>query len=413
MTKYISILLAILLWCAVAHAQAPQGIPYQAAARNSSGAVLANTAISVRFSVRDSSAVGSIIYREVHGVTTTAQGLFSVHVGSGTPVSGTFAGINWGAAPRYLQVEMDPTGGSTYTDMGTTQMMSVPYALYSNNGLPPVTATGDILYSNGTTWQKLPAGIEGQVLTMSGGLPAWVGCPMPYVSSITGTTTAATGNTTTLASTTPGGVWSSSNTAIATVNTDGMVTGVAGCTTTISYTVTNACGAIAAATRIVTVSATTLSIGDSYGGGIIFYILHPGEVGYVTGETHGYIAAPTDQSVEMKWGCWGTTVGGTYADAGSGAANTSIVADACGAGTAARLCNELVLGGYSDWHLPSLEELNELYLHKDAVGGFSSGYYWSSSEYTENFAWIIYFYNGGNTYDNKYTEYYVRAIRYF
>jgi hypothetical protein len=402
----------LLLWAA-AGAQAPQGIPYQAAARNSGGGIMASTAISVRFSIRDSVAAGAILYREVHSVTTTPQGLFSVQIGSGSPVSGTFAGINWGAAPRYLQVEMDPTGGSTYTDMGTTQMMSVPYALYSNNGLPPVTATGDILYSNGTSWQKLPAGIEGQVLTMSGGLPVWAGCPMPFVSSITGTATVATGNTTTLASTTAGGVWSSSNTAIATVNTDGMVTGVASGTTTISYTVTNACGAIAAATRIVTVSSTTISIGDSYGGGIIFYILHPGEVGYVTGEVHGLIAAPTDQSVGMEWGCSGTMVGGTSTDAGSGAANTSLVADACGAGTAARLCNELELGGYSDWYLPSLEELDKLYNHKDAVGGFTSGYYWSSSEYTENFAWIIYFYNGGNTYDSKSTEYYVRAIRYF
>ena len=63
--------------------------------------------------------------------------------------------------------------------------------------------------------------------------------------------------------------------------------------------------------------------------------------------------------------------------------------------------------------LHSPDELDKLYSHKDAVGGFTTGYYWSSSEYTENFAWIIYFYNGGNTYDSKSTAYYVRAIRYF
>jgi hypothetical protein len=114
-------------------AQAPQGIPYQAIARNASGAAIANTAIKVRFSIRDSIATGAIKYQETHSPTTSALGLFSVNVGMGTVVSGTFSGINWGKNAKFLQVELNTTGGTTFTDLGTTQMMSVPYALYAGN----------------------------------------------------------------------------------------------------------------------------------------------------------------------------------------------------------------------------------------------------------------------------------------
>jgi hypothetical protein len=126
-------ILALVLLANIAVAQAPQGIPYQAAARNSSGAVLASTNISVRFTIRDSIATGAIKYRETHSVTTTAQGMFSVNVGQGTVVSGTFAGINWATNAKFLQVEMDPAGGSSYIELGTQQMMSVPYALNAGN----------------------------------------------------------------------------------------------------------------------------------------------------------------------------------------------------------------------------------------------------------------------------------------
>jgi hypothetical protein len=117
----------------IANAQVPQGIPYQAVARNSSGAILANQSIRVRFSIRDSIATGAIVFRETFNPTTTAQGLFNVNVGTGTVVSGTFSSINWGHNAKFMQVEMDPTGGTSYIDMGTQQMMSVPYALYAGS----------------------------------------------------------------------------------------------------------------------------------------------------------------------------------------------------------------------------------------------------------------------------------------
>ena len=125
-------------------AQAPQGIPYQAIARNASGVAIANTAVKVRFSIRDSIATGPVRYQETHSPTTSALGLFSVNVGMGSVVSGTFSGINWGKNAKFLQVELDPAGGNSYNDLGTTQMMSVPYALFAGNAEPgPTGPKGD------------------------------------------------------------------------------------------------------------------------------------------------------------------------------------------------------------------------------------------------------------------------------
>ena len=128
------LLITFQMWMlgAVAQAQVPQGIPYQAAARNASGQPLVNTAVKVRFSIMDSVATGITVYQETHSVTTNNVGLFNVNVGLGTPVTGTFSGISWGQNFKFMKVELDPSGaGSNYVDMGTQQMMSVPYSLYS------------------------------------------------------------------------------------------------------------------------------------------------------------------------------------------------------------------------------------------------------------------------------------------
>jgi len=233
----------------------------------------------------------------------------------------------------------------------------------------------------------------------------------PLAGTITGTATVTADSTTILSNATTGGVWSSSAAGIATVGSTGMVTGVAAGTATISYTITNTCGS-AVATQVVTVNAA-LTIGATYGGGKIAYIYVAGDLGYIAGETHGIIAAPSDQSTGIKWGCYGTTVGGTSTALGTGAANTAIVSAACGTGTAARLCADLVLGGYSDWYLPSRDELQKLYINRSFIGGFTTDVYWSSSEDYANNAWLIYFYNGNTLYFLKYFPYYVRAVRAF
>ena len=155
------------------------------------------------------------------------------------------------------------------------------------------------------------------------------------------------------------------------------------------------------------------AVGDSYKGGVIAYILQTGDPGYIAGEFHGLIAAPSDQSAGAAWGCQGTSIA-TSTALGTGQSNTTHIVNGCStAGIAARICSDLVLNGYSDWYLPSKDELNKLYLNQDAIGGFSTDGYWSSSEYSSERSWTQGFLNGSLGHGNKPSLYLVRAVRSF
>ncbi len=130
---------AVAIYCTIfsniqAEAQAPGKFNYQGVARNASGQPLAGQALGLRLSIRNLTAGGAVLYQETHAVNTNAYGLYSVSVGGGTIVSGAMADVNWGAGDKYLQVEMDPAGGASYTDLGSSQLLSVPYAMYSGSG---------------------------------------------------------------------------------------------------------------------------------------------------------------------------------------------------------------------------------------------------------------------------------------
>jgi hypothetical protein len=116
-----------------AGAQAPQAFKYQAVARNSSGELLVNKAVTFRISILQGSASGSMVYSELHSKTTNSFGLVELEIGNGTSPSGTFSGINWGASTYFVKVEMDPAGGIAFQTMGTSQLLSVPYALYAKD----------------------------------------------------------------------------------------------------------------------------------------------------------------------------------------------------------------------------------------------------------------------------------------
>lgn len=139
--------------CAIAMsawAQAPQKINYQAVVRNAAGVPVTNQNVSLRFSVLDGSSSGTTVYSETQSVTTNTFGLANVQIGAGTPVSGTFAAINWGAASKFLKVEADITGGSTYAVLATLEMVSVPYAMnaQTSNDNRWTLATNDITSNN-------------------------------------------------------------------------------------------------------------------------------------------------------------------------------------------------------------------------------------------------------------------------
>ncbi|MCP3908108.1 MAG: DUF1566 domain-containing protein [Oceanicoccus sp.] len=152
-----------------------------------------------------------------------------------------------------------------------------------------------------------------------------------------------------------------------------------------------------------------LSIGDEYAGGIIFYLDASGE--------HGLVAATSNQG-SAPWGCYGTVIGGTSSAVGSGQSNTTAIVNGCAtSGIAARICDDysVTVGGivYDDWFLPSLGELNLMYNNKNAIGGFISGTYWSSTESGGSDAWGQSFGIGIQDYGSK--GYYgrIRAVRAF
>lgn len=135
-----------------------QGINYQAVARNASGIVVSSQPVKVRFSILKGSATGAVQYTEVHSVTTTAQGLFTLVIGKGAAQTGTFAAINWSTADQFLQIEIDVTGGNNFISIGTTPFYSVPFALHAaNNMVGPQGPIGN----TGAQGTQGPQGIQG------------------------------------------------------------------------------------------------------------------------------------------------------------------------------------------------------------------------------------------------------------
>ena len=158
----------------------------------------------------------------------------------------------------------------------------------------------------------------------------------------------------------------------------------------------------------------SLAIGDTFLGGIIFYL---------DGNGGGLIAATSDQSTGAEWGCSGTLIG-TSSAIGTGTQNTIDIEAGCTTpNTAADICANLTLNGYSDWFLPSKDELNQMYLNIGQgnalglgnIGWFAYNYYWSSTENGNYYAWNQYFNFGfSNNFNNKDGNFYnVRAVRAF
>ncbi|HXA02744.1 MAG TPA: collagen-like protein [Cytophagaceae bacterium] len=247
-------------------AQTPQKMSYQAVLRNSSNNLITSAAIGMRVSILQGSATGSSVYTETQTTTTNTNGLASIAIGTGTIVSGNFSTIDWSTGPYFIKTETDPSGGTAYSITSTTQLMSVPYALYAEKSgtpgtpgpigltgapgapgiqgiqgvpglLPNGAYTGEMRYWNGSAWVAVAQGTNGQNLTLCNGIPTWGSCPAtapalttanavassPYIASTGGTITSDGGAAITM----EGVCWSTSSGPTITDNktTDGTGTG--------------------------------------------------------------------------------------------------------------------------------------------------------------------------------------------
>jgi len=469
-------------------AQAPQKMSYQAVIRNTSGALVSSASVGMKISILQGTASGNVAYSETQIASTNANGLVSLEIGSGTVVSGTFAGINWAIGPYFIKTETDPAGGTNYSITGTNQLMSVPYALFSASGTPGpagpqgiagtngINGINGINGTNGSTGATGPAGPTGaqgiQGLTGATGPQGPAGATGITITSVssagdtlylsngqifvaagntggtgalvlptitTNAVTAITSNSATFGgaisnangnqimergivySTTPNPTLVANKIVIGNgIGTFDTISGLGGLEYAylLNSNTTYYVRAYAVTENNISaygneVSFTTLSVGQTGpGGGIIFF-----NKGNTNGGWQYLESATSDQSTGIAWGCDGTSIPGTQLTVGSGEVNTSLIVAGCNeAGFAAKLCNDLVSGGQSDWFLPSRDELNLMYknMHLNSQGNFNtSAYYWSSTEGGNSFAWGQYFYFGNQSNFPKYYASNVRAVRAF
>jgi len=419
MKKLILSIIAMATIAITSFGQAPEGFKYQAVLRDAGNTILNNQAVGMQMTIQQGSIGGTTVYTETFAPTTNAYGLVNLEIGSGTVVSGDFTTIDWSAGPYFIETAVDVTGGTSYAVMGTSQLMSVPYALHANTA---ENVTNDLVDdADADPANELQdISLTGSDLTLSSGSTI-------DLSVIDTDTDTQLDETAVDAFVSNNGYITSPDDADADPNNEIQTISRTGTTVTLSNgggTFEDSVGVYTAGTginitnNVISASGTCgLSIGDTYQGGIIFYLDASG--------CHGLISAPTDQSTGIQW--WNGSYTDTYASGSGlfdGDGNCYRIRrsqGACASCNAAELCLFLTLGGYSDWYLPSKYELNLMYqnigqgnaLGLGNVGGFA-GNYWSSTEYHNASAWFQYFSSGGQDYDGKDNlTYYVRAVRAF
>ena len=419
MKKLILSLVAIATIAITSFGQAPEGFKYQAVVRDAGNTILNNQAVGMQMTIQQGSIGGTTVYQETFAPTTNAYGLVNLEIGSGTVVSGDFTTIDWSAGPYFIETAVDVTGGTSYAVMGTSQLMSVPYALHANTA---ENVTNDLVDdADADPANELQdISLTGSDLTLSSG-------SIIDLSVIDTDTDTQLDETAVDAFVSNNGYITSPDDADADPNNEIQTISRTGTTVTLSNgggTFEDSVGVYTAGTginitnNVISASGTCgLSIGDTYQGGIIFYIDASG--------CHGLISAPTDQSTGIQW--WNGSYTDTYASGSGlfdGDGNCYRIRrsqGACASCNAAELCLFLTLGGYSDWYLPSKYELNLMYqnigqgnaLGLGNVGGFVNFIYWGSTENGNVNAWVQDFFNGFQGVYSKTNDFYVRAVRAF
>jgi len=159
--RKINLLLGMLLFSAIAFAQAPNKMSYQAVVRDAADQLLANKAIGVQVTIEQGTAGGAAVYVETFTPTTNANGLVTLEIGTGNIVSGDITTIDWENGPYFIKTETDPTGGTSYSLAGTTELMSVPYALHARKAAIADSVVGGTTESDPVFTASPAGGISG------------------------------------------------------------------------------------------------------------------------------------------------------------------------------------------------------------------------------------------------------------
>ncbi len=468
MKKIYSIVAALVLTVTV-FAQAPEKMSYQAVIRDAGNALVTGQAVGMQVSILQGSVSGTAVYVETQSATTNVNGLVSIEIGSGTPSTGVFNTIDWSAGPYFIKTETDPNGGTNYTISGTSQLMSVPYALYAKNSgssTPGPQGSAGTDGTNGAVGPQGPAGTNGidgavgatgaQGLTGPQGLAGNDGATGAQglagaagtngsdgANGQGGVTAAGTNVTITgkgtavkpyvvnalnseVAGVSSGDMkyWNGSSWVVVTGGTEGATLKYVSGTPTWAPVETCSDGimnqdetGIDCGGATCSACPSPASIGDFRDGGVVFWV-DPAD------NTKGLVIELNDLSTSAPWGCGGTLIAGADGTAiGTGAQNTIDIEAGCStAGTAADLCSNSTNGGYTDWFLPSKDEWMEVYKNIQIIntaflsngGANISTPSWSSTENDSSTAAGFHGYtNWVNHGKDNFSVHHVRAIRAF
>jgi hypothetical protein len=331
---------------------------YQAVVRDANNALIMNQAVGMKIQILQGSISGTTVYEETQTPTSNDNGLITLEIGTGTIVSGMFGSIDWSSGPYFIKTETDPTGATNYTISGTSQLMSVPYALYaktSGNGAGPQGPAG-IDGQDGAVGPQGPAGIDGQDGAVGPQGPAGRDGIDGQDGAVGATGPAGAdgidGQDGAVGATGPAG-------ADGIDGQDGAVgaTGPAG-----ADGIDGQDGAVGPqgppGTPYVE-PAYTIGISTDLGG-YVFWVSTDGK--------HGLVAETQDQGLSTWYNA------------------QNLISDPA---------NHSVNGQkFRDWRLPTKHELNEMYLSSSAIGNFGTKTYWSSFLVGNGSAWRQNFLSG-------------------
>lgn len=428
----------LMLFSFGAYSQLPQKMSYQAVLRDASNNLLINKTVSTRISILQASDTGNAVFVEHQIDQTNDNGLMTLEIGTGTPITGRFDSIDWAGGPYFIKLELDPNGGTNYSISGANELLSVPYAFYAGkSNLEDGIAIGEMKYWNGTTWARLapPVSLPGthaKRLTFCNGVPIWGDCPaVPPSISIDLTGVSHDEATANVHITSDGGGKLGTRGLVVSRNPNPTINDLrfnSWSTDTVfsqllyhaleqstTYYIRAFAFNEAGVGYSNELNFTTLTarVNDYYLGGHVFYILQPGDLGYDSTATHGLVASPSNTApADHVWGCNTTHIAAADSQAiGYGLANTLAITNNC---ISTRTAAYAALHFGDGWYLPSVDELLKLAEYVRTYGqGAPPNICWSSTNTSSNRAYHVSLVTGNRGISLKTDAHGVRPIRAF